>query len=60
VFADWATLFADLDPEPYGECWYQASFDAVHYSDFGYQTLAACINLLVAAREPFMPPLMAR
>jgi hypothetical protein len=60
VFADWATLFAGLDPGPYGERWYQESFDAVHYSDFGYQTLASCINLLVAAREPFMPPLVGR
>ncbi len=60
VFADWASLFCDLDPEPYGERWYQESYDAVHYSDFGYQTLAACVNLLVAAREPFMPPLVGR
>jgi hypothetical protein len=60
IFVDWAALFRDLDPTAHGASCYSDTYDAIHYSDLGWQVLAASVDLLVRARAPIVPPVVAR
>ena len=55
IFVDWAPLFRELAAH-----WYQERHDAVHFSDFGWQTLAGAVEFLLRAQAPVMPYLRAQ